>query len=141
MKSTLLFGLIAVTQAITVQPVENKANVTGPTNLVEDFEKKKELKITLDSLQQAEKELGVKMDAPKKEVVTKYDGIGADTPLANQHALDQQEDEENTMASFEEAKKEANAVQSASQIKMAAQLEQKVQAKNDEEKQKDANSK
>ena len=50
MKSTLLVGLIAVSQAISVKPVQNKAIVTGPTNLVEDYERKKELGATLDSL-------------------------------------------------------------------------------------------
>ena len=59
----------------------------------------------------------MKMEAPKKEKKTAYTGIGADTPLSKQAALDEQEDDDNTMASFNEAQKEANAYQSAEQIK------------------------
>ena len=115
MKSTFLFGLIAVSSAITVEPT--RATVAGLTRQVEDQERHRELASTLDSLAQAEKEVGMKMEAPKKEKKTAYTGIGADTPLSKQAALDEEEDNDNTMASFNEAQKEANAYQSAEQIK------------------------
>ena len=59
----------------------------------------------------------MKMEAPKKLVKTAYTGIGADTPLSKQAAIEENEDNDNTMASLNEAQKEANAYQSAEQIK------------------------
>ena len=115
MKSTFLFGLIAVTSAITIED-PTRAIVPGPGRLFQDEERKRELGSTLDSLAQAEKEVGMKMGAPQKVVKTAYTGIGADTPLSKQAAVEEQEDDENTMASFNEAQKEANAYQSAEQI-------------------------
>ena len=113
MKSTFLLGLIAVSSAISVDPSPKRANMPAPSRLYMDEERKRELGSTLDSLAQAEKEVGMKMDTPQKPPKTVYNGIGSDTPLANQAAKEEAEDEENTLASFNEAKKEAEKLQSA----------------------------
>ena len=139
MKSTFILGLIAVSSAISVEP--KRAAMPSPGQMYKDEQWERELKSTLDSLAQAEKEVGMKMDTPEKPQKSKYTGIGADTALANQAATEEKEDEDNTMASFEEAKKEASAYQSAEQIKQAKELDAQVKARMEEEKKKDANSK
>ena len=81
MKPTIiLLGLIAVSQAVVLAPIPNKA--IESVRKYKDSEKDRELGSTMDSLKQAEKEVGMKMETPQKLVRTKYDGIGANTPLA-----------------------------------------------------------
>ena len=103
---------MALTSAVTLDPIPNKAfaGLEGARKF-KDNEKDRELGSTLDSLQQAEKEVGMKMDTPQKLVKGKYTGMGADTPLSKQNEREEQEDEENTMASLNEAKKESEAAE------------------------------
>ena len=122
MKSILiLLGVIALTEALILDPIPNKA--LGGARKYKDSEKDLELGTTMDSLQQAEKELGMKLDAPAKLTKTKYEGIGANTALANQNAKDEQEDEDNTLASIKEAQKEADTVTAAEDATKKAELE------------------
>ena len=54
--------LLAVTSAITVAPVPN--NALAQARKYKDSEKDQTMGSTMDSLQQAEKELGMKLDTP-----------------------------------------------------------------------------
>ena len=98
MKVNTLLMLIASVSALQLAKDDAPS---AATQLKEaGIERKRELAMTLDSLAQAEKELGMKLDPPPKVKKVKYEGIGAKSAMADAGIHDEEEDNESTMASL-----------------------------------------
>ena len=82
----------------------------------------------------------MKMDTPVKLIKAKYDGIGAKNAQADAFAKDEAEDEDNTMASLQEAQKEQDVETAKVEAKKKAAVDKAVQQMLEEEKKKNANS-